>query len=187
MVALLQESNHYTYKDFLDWDEKERVELMDGEVVMLGAPSTDHQGVLTELLYQIRSFLENSPCRVFVAPFALRLDPQKNDRDDTVLEPDLAVICDPSKIEKQGCHGAPDLVIEIISPSSASYDRMAKFRKYQQGKVKEYWIVDPETRTVQVCVLCEKGYLVTIHDDTETVPVSVLPGCEIQLSKIFVF
>ena len=185
-MALLQESNYYTYKDFLGWDEKERAELMDGEAVMLGAPSTDHQGVLTELLFQIRAFLENKPCRVFVAPFAVRLNPQQDDRDDTVLEPDLAVICDLSKIDKQGCLGAPDLVIEVISPSSASYDRVAKFRKYQQGKVREYWIVDPETKTVQVCVLSERGYLVTIHDHTETVPVAVLPDCKIQLSKVFI-
>jgi len=185
-MALVQELKQYTYADFLGWDENERAELMDGEIIMLGAPSSEHQGILTELLFQIRAFLEGKPYRVFPAPFAVRLNPQEDDRDDTVLEPDLVVICDTTKIEKQGCRGAPDLIIEIISPSSVSYDRIAKFRKYQQGKVREYWIVDPETRTVQVCILNEPGYLVTIFDYTEIISVSVLPGCKINLNKIFI-
>ena len=184
-VALSQEAKQYTYADFLGWDENARAELVDGEVVMLGAPSTNHQGVLTELLFQIRNYLEGKPCRVFVSPYAVRLNPQENNGDDTVLEPDLVVICDSAKIEKHGCRGAPDMIVEIISPSSASYDRVVKFRKYQQGKVREYWIVDPETKTVQVCVLNENGYLVTIYDHNESVPVAALPGCTIALGKIF--
>jgi len=188
-MPLLKEPTYYTYNDFLSWDEKERAELINGEVVMLGAPTSEHQLISMELSRQLSTFLLGKPCKVFAAPYAVRLNPQNDDRDDTVLEPDLAVVCDASKIESRGCRGAPDMVIEIVSPSSASYDRVVKFRKYQQGKVREYWIVDPETKTVQVCILAndEKtlAYRVTIYDDTETVPVSVLPGCEVHLNTIF--
>jgi Uma2 family endonuclease len=113
------------------------------------------------------------------------LNPKKDNSDDTVLEPDISVICDPSKLDARGCNGAPDLVIEILSPSTARHDRIVKFRKYQEAGVREYWTVDPDTKTVQVFILDDGRYIASTYDDTDTAPISVLPGCEIKLSDVF--
>ena len=108
-----------------------------------------------------------------------------DDEDDTVVQPDLLVVCDSSKLDGKCCKGAPDLIIEILSPSTSRYDRMVKFQQYQQAGVREYWIVDPNDKTVQVCILESGRYFTTVHADTDTAPVSVLPGCEVNLQEVF--
>jgi Uma2 family endonuclease len=124
---------------------------------------------------------------LYPAPFAVRLFPKKDYSDDTVFEPDIVVVCDPSKLDDKSCNGAPDLVIEVISPSTAKYDRVLKFRKYQNAGVKEYWIVDPELKSVQVCILENNHYVMFVYDEDEDkkVPVSVLKGCEVDLQAVF--
>jgi Uma2 family endonuclease len=184
-MSQAHEQPYYTYADFLEWDESEHCEILDGEIVMMGTPSSDHQRLVMEFAYQIRRFLEGKPCKVFPAPFSVRLNPAKDDRDDTVLVPDIVVICDSSKIDKRGCKGPPDMLIEILSPSSIRYDRLVKYRKYQQAGVREYWVVDPETKSVQACILENGRYMVTMYDSTETAPVSVLPGCAVDLAAVF--
>jgi Uma2 family endonuclease len=184
-MALAQENPSYTYADFLEWDEHERCELVDGEVFMLAAPSAEHQRVLMELAYYLRDFLKGKPCKVFPAPFAVRLFPVADNSDDTVLEPDIVVVCDPAKLDKRGCNGAPDLVMEISSPSTARYDKVEKFRRYQAAGVREYWIVDPDTKTAQACVLEKGRYILSSYGDTDTAPVTVLPGCVIDLGEVF--
>jgi Uma2 family endonuclease len=184
-MALAQEAPSYTYADFLEWDEHERCELVDGEVFMLAAPSMEHQRVLMELAYRIRDFLNGKPCKVFPAPFAVRLNPLADNSDDTVLEPDIVVVCDPSKLDKKGCNGAPDLVMAISSGSTARCDKVEKFRRYQAAGVREYWIVDPDSKTVQACVLENGRYILSSYDDTGPAPVTVLPGCEIDLREVF--
>ena len=186
-MALVKEvePKYYTYTDFLEWDEDVRSELLDGEIVVMAPPLRAHQGVITELLFQIRSYLKGKECKVYPAPFAVRLFPQKDKRDDTVFEPDVVVVCDPEKLDDKGCNGPPDMVVEIISPSSAKYDRVLKFRKYQKAGVREYWIVDPEIKTVQVCVLENGRYVTSVYDETDTAPVSVLEGCEVDLAGVF--
>jgi Uma2 family endonuclease len=184
-MALPLAVENYTYADFLEWDEDFRAELLDGEIVMMAAPLSKHQRVSMELSFQIRTYLEGKTCRVFAAPFSVRLFPQKDRSDDTVFLPDIMVICDPEKLDEKGCNGVPDLVIEIISPSTAKYDRILKFRKYQSAGVREYWIVDPEIKSVQVCVLENGRYVVTMFDETEKAPITVLKDCEVDLQKIF--
>jgi Uma2 family endonuclease len=160
-MALVKEAapKYYTYTDFLEWDEDVRAELFDGELVMMATPLRAHQAASGELFFQIRTYLTGKKCKVYPAPFAVRLFPQKDKRDDTVFEPDIVVVCDQEKLDDKGCNGPPDMVVEIVSPSSAKYDRVLKFRKYQKAGVREYWIVDPEIKTVQVCVL-ENGRFV---------------------------
>jgi Uma2 family endonuclease len=175
----------YTWADFLEWDEHIRAEIMDGEVVAMAPPSAPHQAVVGELFYRIRTFLEGKPCKVYPAPYAVRLKPQEDGSDDTVLEPDVVVVCDPAKRDRQGCKGAPDLIIEVLSPSTARYDRIVKYRKYQEAGVREYWIVDPDTQSIQVCVLENGRYVVSMYDEADTAPVSVLPGCGIVVKDIF--
>jgi Uma2 family endonuclease len=184
-MALARENLSYSYADFLEWDESDRCELVDGEVFMLAAPSAEHQRVLMELAYQIRDFLSGKPCKVFPAPFAVRLIPLADNSDDTVLEPDIVVVCDSSKLDKRGCNGAPDLVVEIISQSTARYDKVEKFRRYQAAGVREYWIVDPDSKTVQACVLENGRYILSSYDNTGSAPVTVLPGCRIDLEAVF--
>ena len=105
--------------------------------------------------------------------------------DDTVVQPDLVVICDRSKIDDKGCNGAPDMVIEILSPSTARHDKLVKFQLYQNAGVREYWIVDPDTKTVQAHVLESGRYFTAAYGDADTAPVYVLDGCTINLTDVF--
>jgi Uma2 family endonuclease len=184
-MPLAQEIYHYSYADYLEWDESERCEIIDGEVVILAAPTSDHQWISGELFRQIANYLTGKPCKIYPAPFSVRLFPKKDNSDDTVFEPDIVVICDPDKIDKRGCNGAPDLIIEISSPSTARYDKVVKLRKYQDAGVREYWIVEPDTKIVTVSVLKGKQYIHTSYDETEEAPVSVLEGCKIDLPAVF--
>ena len=184
-MQMPQENPTYTYADYLSWDESERIQLIDGEPVMQAAPSTAHQEVAGNLYFTLRQFLAGKPCKAYLAPLAVRLGAKEDDSDDTVLEPDVFVVCDGTKMGKSGCVGAPDLVIEVISLSTARIDRVAKFRKYQQAGVREYWIVDPETRSVHVNVLTGGMYMASVYEDGEAAPVQALPGCVVQLGEVF--
>jgi Uma2 family endonuclease len=175
----------YAYTDLLEWDEDVRAELHDGKVVMMPPPFRVHQGIMIELVLQLGNFLKGKKCKVYAAPFGVRLFPKKDRSDDTVFEPDIVVICDKEKLDERGCNGAPDLVIEITSPSTARYDRIYKLRKYEQAGVREYWIVDPETKSVQVFILETGRFVASGFDETEKATVSVLEGCEIDLQAVF--
>ena len=185
----LPKEDHVTLADVLAWDEDLRVELIDGVPVLMAPPSRIHQEILTEIFYQIRTFLEGKRCRVYPAPFGVRLFEKDGDSPedvDTMVEPDLVVVCDRDKLDDAGCRGAPDLVIEILSPSTQRHDRMVKYDLYRRAGVREYWLVDPDTRTVQVCVL-EDGqyYAPQVYTAGTEVAVNVLDGCVIALEKVF--
>jgi Uma2 family endonuclease len=188
---LLVEKEFYTYADVLEWDEDARCEIMDGELYMMSAPTIDHQRISRNLFLELAVFLKGKTCEACFAPFSVRLIPEEDLSDDTVLEPDIAVVCDPSKLDKRSCNGPPDLIIEILSPSTARYDRLMKFHKYQEAGVREYWMVDPETRTIQVCILQPESaggtgrYIMAMYGDTGTAPVTVLPGCDVDLEAVF--
>ena len=181
---------YYTYADVLSWDEDVRAEIIDGDLYMMAEPSTDHQIISGELFGQIWTFLRDKPCQVFAAPFGVRLFEQEGDAPSnvkTVLEPDISVVCDKKKLDKRGCKGAPDFVIEILSPSNERHDRLVKFNLYQRAKVREYWIVDPRSSTVEVMLPDENGKLTIseVYSRKDTAPVTVLPGCMIDLAKVF--
>lgn len=190
-MALPQKKNDFTFADYLTWDENERIELIEGKPVMQAAPSSGHQAISGELFYQIRSHLEGKKCRVFAAPFAVRLFEKREDFPEavrTVVEPDLSVICDLSKIDKRGCAGAPDLIIEILSPSNAGYDMIVKLNQYLKAGVKEYWVVDPVGKNVQTFLLENGRYQVQeAYHQHDIARVNVLQGCLIELSKVFSF
>jgi len=182
-VEALRAGKRYTYEDYYAWDDGERYELIDGEVWLMSAPLEPHQTVSVELILQLRMFLGGRRCRVYHAPFDVRLNP--DGADDTVVQPDISVICDLSKINRTGCKGAPDMIIEILSPSSEARDRIVKFNKYLEAGVLEYWIVDPDSKTVQACLLQGGKYVTTSYGETDEAPVSILPGCVIRLSEVF--
>lgn len=180
----------YTFADALSWEEDERIEIIEGDAVMMSPPLREHQAISVSLAAQLYRYLEGKQCQVYAAPFAVRLFEREGDRPedvDTMVEPDISVVCDPDKLDKYGCRGAPDLIIEILSPSSRRHDRITKLNLYQRAGVREYWIVNPEDRTVQVMLLDSKGYL-RIHEDygqEDTAVVNVLEGCTINLTKVF--
>ncbi|MDR2607277.1 MAG: Uma2 family endonuclease [Treponema sp.] len=184
-MPLPKEQDRYTYADFLEWDEGERYEIIDGEAYMMSAPARIHQEICMALSAALYNYLAGKTSEVYAAPFAVRLFPTVDQSDDTVVEPDIAVVCDPSKLDDRGCNGPPDFIIEITSPSTARYDRIVKFNKYREAGVREYWIADPEEKVVSAYVLKNGEYTAANYDDTGKAPVTVLPGCEIDLAAIF--
>ena len=188
-MALPQEKR-YTYADLLTWDEDVRCELIEGVPVMMSPPPLRiHQDISGEIFLQIGAYLKGKICKVYHAPFGVRLFEQDSDSPedvDTLVEPDLAVICDPGKLDKYGCKGAPDLVIEILSPSNRTYDRLIKFDLYQRAGVNEYWIVDPDKQVVLVHKL-EGGRYPSpeVYTSKDSVPVGVLEDCSVDLTAVF--
>ena len=185
----LPKKEHVTLADVLTWDEDERVELIDGVPVLMAPPSRKHQAVSGEIFRQIANFLEGRKCRAYAAPFGVRLFEREGDSPedvDTVVEPDVTVVCDHDKLDEAGCKGAPDLIAEILSPSTQRRDRLEKYNLYQRAGVREYWIVDPETKTVQVCVLEGDHFKLTeVYTAGAIAKVNVLDGCFIELEKVF--
>ena len=179
----------YTFADILNWDEEEQMELIDGELFMMAPPSSSHQFIVAEMLRQFGNYLEGKKCRIAAAPFGVRLFEKAGDNPenvDTMVEPDLIVMCDTTKIDSQGYKGAPDLIVEVLSPSTMRHDRLVKFNLYQKAGVKEYWIVDPKNKSVQV-FLRDGKYLRLDEDYSEKdiAKVNVLENCMIDLKKVF--
>lgn len=185
----LPKEERYTLADVLTWDEQERAELIDGALVMMAPPSRIHQKISAELGRQLGNYLEGKKCEVYAAPFAVRLFEKAGDRPedvDTLVEPDLSVICDPGKLDDMGCKGAPDLIIEILSPSTQRHDRLTKYNLYQRAGVREYWIVDPAAKSIQSFVLEDGHYTAAgFGSPGDVLKVNVLEGCFIELSKVF--
>ena len=187
-------TKRYTYGDYLKWQFLERVELFRGIVVKMSpAPNMRHQRILIDINAQIWHYLKvnNNKCLAFPAPFDVRLPlPQKkitSEKVNTVVQPDITVVCDLSKLDKQGCKEAPDLVVEILSPGNSKKEMSDKFELYQNAGIPEYWLVDPERETVVIYQLGEDQQYFTrqpfTSDDTLTSP--LLKGLKIDLSEIF--
>lgn len=180
----------YTFADVLTWDEGERIEIISGEAFMMATPPRIHQEISMELARQLANFLVGKRCRVYPAPFGVRLFERDGDRPedvDTMVQPDLCVVCDRNKLDQHGCKGAPDLIVEILSPSTQRHDQLVKLNLYQRAGVREYWIVDPENETVRVLIQCGDGALRTheVYNREDVAKVNVLDGCFIELSKVF--
>lgn len=178
-----------TYADYLTWPEDERWEIIDGVPYMQAAPAWQHQRISGELYRQIANYLVNKPCRVFSAPFDLCLieDNMGDEEIDKVVQPDIVVVCDESKLKKTGYFGIPALIIEITSPATSRCDRVLKFNMYEKAGVKEYWIVEPDGKFVNVFTLQEnKRYgrpeTYTEEDKVQTV---VFPELVIDLGTVF--
>ena len=188
-MAFPAKKERYTFADVLTWGEDERIEIINGEAFLMATPSARHQEVCFEIGRQLGNFLEGKSCRVYPAPFGVRLFEQDGDRPedvDTLVEPDISVVCDRSKIDKQGCKGAPDLIVEVLSPSTQRHDRLVKLNLYQRAGVREYWIADPENETVQVMLLDGGAlHLHEVYGRRDIARVNVLEGCFIDLEKVF--
>ena len=185
MQAARKLEERYTYADYCAWPEDERWELIDGAAYALATPTFAHQNALMNLAGQLYNFLRGKPCNVFVAPFSVRLNADEG--DDTVVEPDILVVCDHKKLEDgKGVVGAPDFIVEILLPSTAKHDRERKYKLYQKAGVREYWVVDPDDKLLMAYVLRDGRYLGSVFfEDDESVPVEVLEGCTINLTEVF--
>jgi Uma2 family endonuclease len=185
MADALRDEEPYTYADILEMDEHSRAEIIDGELFMMAPPATGHQSIVMQLAGQLWQFLRGKPCKVFPAPFGVRLSPRADFRDDTFLEPDIVVVCDPAKITKTGCEGAPDMVVEILSPSNTRHEMLLKFKKYLAAGVREYWVVDGDEKTVEIHILDQGRYAISVAEGGDEVPVTALPGCTIKLQDLW--
>jgi Uma2 family endonuclease len=190
MASPAEKKQKSTYGDYLEWPDGERWELIDGEAYnMTPAPSRTHQKVLLALADIFYTFLEGKPCEVYVAPFDVRLPEgdQSEMTTTTVVQPDLTVICDPAKLDDKGCLGSPDLIIEIISPSTASHDYIEKLGLYERRLVPEYWIVHPIDKTVMVFQLNDHREYgkPRIYAGADQIPVGLFPDLIVDLKKVF--
>ena len=183
----------YTYADYLTWQCDQMAELIQGKIYKMSpAPSTGHQRVSMELSRQIANYLRGKKCQVFVAPFDVRLpissSKKRNKEIKTVVQPDICVVCDPLKIDTLGCLGAPDWIIEILSPHTSQKDLREKFDVYEKSGVKEYWVIHPSEQTVLVYILDEtKKYALILKPyvkGDKVAPYS-LPGLTIDLEQVF--
>jgi Uma2 family endonuclease len=189
----------YTYADYLGWVDDVRRELIDGFVYALSAPLLRHARITINLSSWIKLFIQKrrgkvkGKCEIFHAPFDVRLSLTGETTDDriyTVVQPDRCVICDPSKLDRRGCLGAPDLIVEVLSPGTAKRDLNEKFHLYEAAGVREYWVVYPEDRALNVFILQENGKYDegTVYGElyiNKKVPVHIFEGLEIDLEKLF--
>ena len=183
-------SGTYTYADYLKWEFDERLELIRGKVFRMSpGPNTIHQQVVGVVYNSLYNFLKHKPCRVFVAPFDVRFFRRSKDDQEimTVLQPDICVICDPSKIDQRGVIGAPDIVIEVLSPGNNKKELKNKYEIYEEAGVLEYWIFHPTEKTFLRYRLNENGKFqlwdfLTLGDQVTTL---VLPGFSLSLDEVF--
>lgn len=186
----IDQSLTYSYAHYLNWLFDDRVELVKGKVFKMSpAPSRAHQDVSFSISLNLGNFLTGKKCRAYVAPFDVRFYKEsKADQDVyTVLQPDICVICDQSKLDDRGCIGAPDLVVEILSPGSTKKELLHKYKVYEEFGVKEYWVVSCSKHTVLKYTLDETGGFSASHvyAKHEEMPSSVLPGFVLNLKAIF--
>jgi Uma2 family endonuclease len=181
-------SANYTYFDYLQWQFQERVELFKGKIFKMSpAPASGHQRISANISFELQRFLEYSTCQVFYAPFDVRLEPhQDNKLITTVVQPDVCVICDASKIDEKGCVGPPDLVVEILSPGNSKKEMKQKFDLYEEAGVLEYWIVLPSEETIWLYVLENGSYVnhrpLIIDDSLQS---NTIAGFSVPMIKIF--
>lgn len=167
-----EQEKKYTVDDIYALPEGTRAELIDGDMYMLAAPGRTHQRILGSMYRKISDYIDvnNGSCEVDIAPFAVFL----NEDDRTYVEPDISVVCDPSKLDDRGCNGAPDWIIEIVSPGSKRMDYFTKLFKYRTAGVREYWIVDPEKEKVMVYLFdCGDA---SMYDFTDEISVGIYDG-----------
>ncbi len=180
----------YTYADYLSWDMEEMVELIKGKVFKkaAAAPNRIHQRLSGDLYTELNMFLKGKQCQAYSAPFDVRL-PVKSKKDDkiyTVVQPDICVVCDLNKLDDRGCIGAPDLVVEVLSPGNKQLELQHKYEVYEEAGVKEYWLMDAQGQTLLIYTLVQGRFqssrLMTSGDFAKS---SAIRGFELDLEALF--
>lgn len=189
-MPLPKENYKYTYADYITWPENERWDIIDGIPYMQAAPTWQHQAISIELASQFNVYLRGKSCRVFAAPFDLSI-PSGDESDESIFsyvgQPDIVIVCDKNKLRKTGYFGVPRLVIEISSPSTAKTDKIKKFEAFEKAGIKEYWIVEPDSKLVNVFILQENNRYgrPEIFSDENTIQTSIFPNLIIDLALVF--
>jgi len=186
-LSIMPQKEKYTYEEWLEMDDNENIDLIDGVIYrrnrqyMRGEPSSRHMDIVTALIGELYNLLKGKGklCKIYTNPYMVKLN------NKTVVHPDVLVVCDKNKRTDKGCIGAPELIIEILSPSNAGDDLFTKYNQYRLAGVNEYWIVDPIKNLVTVHVLKNGKYNATLYSEKDILPVTILPGCEIDLNIIF--
>lgn len=179
----LAQSKIYTEEDYYNLPENVRAELIDGQIYYMSAPGRIHQEILNFMNTEINIYLRSKkgPCKVYPAPFAVELF---EDDNKTVVEPDISVICDPNKLTNRGCTGAPDWIVEIISPSTASRDYIYKLNLYANAGVREYWIVDPNSKKILVYYLQESGFKMDAYTFQDKINANIYVDLQIDFKEL---
>ena len=173
------------YVKYLELPEMMHAEFIDGKIFYLGEPSRKHQKLLVELGARFHNYLHKKTCEVYMAPFGVKIDFEFDPGSRNTLQPDLLVVCDENKLDARGVNGAPDLVIEILSPSNLRHDRIYKYEKYFSAGVKEYWMVDPMKEEVNVNILTTNRYISTTYKKADIIKVSILDDLYINVTDLF--
>jgi len=190
---LVEEPDHsltYTYADYYKWKFEERLELLRGKIFKLAAPNLAHMQVAGNLFYNLHGYLKGKACMAFIAPFDIRLPVKNRKRDDeitTVVQPDVGVVCDPSKIDDRGICGAPDLVVEVLSPGNFRKDIKDKYEVYEEAGVIEYWIVNPAKRNVMAfCLNPDRKFnAAKVYLDGDRLESTSVSGFSIDVTDLF--
>ncbi|TAE27340.1 MAG: Uma2 family endonuclease [Cytophagales bacterium] len=188
-ISQLDPKGTYTYADYLKWRFDEQVELIKGKIYLMSpAPKRMHQSASKRLSSILFNYFEEKRCEVYDAPFDVRLpipNPKKSGQIHTVVQPDICVICDLSKLDDDGCLGAPDLIVEITSPRTAKKDFNEKFLLYEEAGVREYWIVQPKEKAINVYVLENGEYqLVDVYESGD-IPCQIYPDLIVSHERVF--
>jgi Uma2 family endonuclease len=189
----IDRGEHFIYRHYRTWPDEERWELIEGQAWnMSPAPTRGHQGIQAWLISELRLFLKGKRCKAYDAPFDVLLPngDEADDEVDTVVQPDIVVYCDTSKLTKRGARGAPDLVVEILSPSTSRKDQNEKFRLYEKHGVREYWVVDPGNESIWVWRLeseggYDEGELRDLLRDDSPISSKVLEGFVVDPKELF--
>ena len=185
---LAKEIKTYTYKDYLTYDENESIEIIEGDIYnMSPAPSRIHQKIIMELSFELKNYIKsnNGSCEVYPAPFDVILinDDEEAENSKNVVQPDISIICDKSKLTDKGCTGSPNMIVEVVSPYNPSNDYIRKASLYEKYKVQEYWIVNPMKKNILVYNLTNNGYdTPNIYSFDDVVPVSIFKNLNIDFS-----
>jgi Uma2 family endonuclease len=189
MALTQRDTQHHSYGDYLTWSEDDREELVDGIAYIREppSPSRSHQLLVGELHYQVRAALEGNSCQVYVAPFDVRLpkSDETDDQIDTVVQPDVFIVCDCQKLDRRGLRGAPDWLAEVLSPSTASHDQCIKLPAYERAGVPEVWLIHPTDRTLTIYRLADGCFgrpaILELKGQT---PITAVPGISIDWDRI---
>lgn len=188
-VSDIDLSATYSYASYLRWKFEERVELIKGKVFQMSAPSLNHQRLLGFIYTEIYIYLKNHSCEAFAAPFDVRFSDKSraNNKVHTVLQPDICVICDETKLDRRGCIGAPDIVVEVLSPANNRRELKNKFDIYEEYGVREYWIVHPGKRSFLKYVLNHEGVFVAgmPYEGGSEFTSDILPGFRLNVDEVF--
>jgi Uma2 family endonuclease len=180
-------TKQYSYSDYLQWQFQDRLELIKGYILKMSpAPSMVHQTIVNNLTGVFYINFKNKSCRVFQAPFDVRLPIPSAKKDSTVVQPDLCVICDENKLDQRGCKGSPDLIVEILSPKNSKHDVHTKFNLYQEAGVKEYWIINPSDKIILVYTLIN-GVFIGLKPQVEGEKISSPLFLDLDIALVDIF